>query len=188
MGVIMQEALKLSGLLENLLAFADAQQGLLVLQMESADPGEWLRRYCEERLPGANSRLREFAWSIEPDLPRVRFDEKRLAQVVDALVDNAIKFTPEGSRVEVRGARLTNEDGAWVAIEVADDGPGIPAERIPSLFEAFRQADGSSTRTVGGMGIGLSFSRQLVNAMGGRILVESAPGEGATFSVLLPVG
>jgi len=186
MGVVLQEAVKLSGLLENLLTFADAQQGLLVLQMENVDAGEWLRRYCEDRLPGANARLREFAWRIEPDLPHVRFDEKRLASVVDALVDNAIKFTPEGSRVEVRAHRVTDAEGVWVAIEVADNGPGIPPERIPILFEAFRQADGSSTRTVGGMGIGLSFSRQLVNAMGGRLGVESELGRGATFTVLLP--
>jgi len=184
--VVMAEAMKLGGRLVNLVTFSDVARGQLVLQMAEADLGEPMRRYCEERKPGANLRLREFSWTIEPGLPRVRFDEKRLVQVIDALVDNAIKFTPEGAVVQLRVRSVADGHGRWAAIDVADDGPGIPADRIPTLFEAFRQADGSSTRTIGGMGIGLSFSRQLVHAMGGRLEVESEPERGAVFTVLLP--
>ena len=186
LGVVLDEAKKLYGLLRNLLTFSEATQGVLTVELEDGDVGPCIQRYCEERRPGASARLRELVWAIEPAIPRARFDEKRLVQVVDALVDNGIKFSPEGSRVEVHVRPEVNFEGSWVAIDVADGGPGIPEDRMPMLFEAFRQGDGSSTRLVGGMGMGLSFSRQLVTAMGGRIRVQSEPGQGAVFTVLLP--
>ena len=160
---------------------------MLTLDLEEADVGEIVEGFCEERRPGASECFRELVWAIETGLPKIRVDEKRLVQIVDALVDNALKFTAEGSQVEVRVRRETQPDGTWIAIDVADNGPGIPEDRIPVLFEPFRQADGSSTRAVGGMGLGLSFSRLLVTAMGGQIEVSSAPGQGTTFTVYLPV-
>jgi signal transduction histidine kinase len=183
---VMDEALKLRGLLENLLEFSAATRDRLGLQFETGDVAAFLGPWCEERRPGVSEGLREFVWTIDPDLPAVRHDRKRLLQVIDALVDNAAKFSPEGSRVELKAYRLDREKRTWLVIEVADDGPGIPPERIPKLFDAFRQADGSSTRTVGGMGIGLAFSRELVNAMGGQIYAKSDLGKGSTFTILMP--
>ena len=184
--VMLHEGRKLHGMLRNLLTFSEATQGLLTMELERGDAGACVHRYCVERRPGASARLRELVWSVDPSLPLVQFDGKRLVQVVDALVDNAIKFSPEGSRVDVRVRHDLTFEGSWVAIDVVDSGPGIPEDRVPVLFEAFRQVDGSSTRLVGGLGMGLSFSRQLVTAMGGRISVSSEPGRGARFTVLLP--
>ncbi len=184
--VVLSQASKLHGLIRNLLTFSEATQGLLTMELARGDAGACVRRFCEERRPGASARLRELMWHIDEGLPVVQFDDKRLTQVVDALVDNAIKFTPEGSRVDVHVRHELNFGGSWLAIDISDNGPGIPEDRVPVLFEAFRQADGSSTRLVGGLGMGLSFSRQLVTAMGGKIAVESIPGQGARFTVLLP--
>jgi signal transduction histidine kinase len=114
----------------------------------------------------------------------VQGDAGRLQQVVWNLLSNAIKFTSASGRVEVRLEQVP--DG--VLIQVQDTGSGIPAEFLPHLFERFRQADSSSTRAHGGLGIGLAIVRHLVEAHGGTVSAESAgPGKGATFTVLLPV-
>ena len=183
---VVREAKSLYGMLRNLLTFSEASHGVLTLDLEEGNAAPCVVRYCEERRAGASARLRELVWSIDEDLPPARFDAKRLTQVVDALVDNGIKFAPEGSRIEVRVHTVDDFHGSWVAIDVADNGPGIDEDRMSLLFESFRQGDGSATRMVGGLGIGLSFSRQLVTAMGGRIQVDSEPGKGARFTVLLP--
>jgi signal transduction histidine kinase len=145
-----------------------------------------LERYCSERMPGVSKGLRELVFVHELDLPPARYDEKRMLQVMDALIDNAVKFTPEGSRVELRVRRATEGEKIWLRVDVEDDGPGIPKERIPALFESFRQADGSSTRTKGGLGMGLAFARELAIAMGGQLVADSEIGKGSIFTLLLP--
>jgi CheY-like chemotaxis protein len=111
-------------------------------------------------------------------------DADRLQQIVWNLLSNAIKFTPEGGRVEVRLARAGDE----AEISVADTGQGIEPEFLPHIFERFRQADASTTRAHGGLGLGLSIVRHLVELHGGSVRVESAgAGRGATFSVRLPL-
>lgn len=107
-------------------------------------------------------------------------DPVRLGQVLGNLVGNAIKFTEKGA---VTVAVVRRDD--MVRIEVRDTGIGIPADRIPAMFEAFEQADRSTTRRFGGTGLGLSIARKLVEAMGGEIAVESRPGEGSCFSFTL---
>jgi len=183
--VVLDHTFKLNGLVQNLLTVSDASRNALEVSAEPGDLRALLASYCAERHAGANAHLREFAWQLG-ELPRARFDAKRLVQVLEALVDNAMKFTPEGARVELR-ARPDPQDPAWVFVELVDDGPGIAPERMARLFEAFRQGDGSMTREVGGLGLGLALSRQLVEAMGGRIDADSTPGKGTTFRIALPV-
>jgi CheY-like chemotaxis protein len=111
-------------------------------------------------------------------------DGARLNQVVSNLVNNAIKFTPEGGRVEVRARR----DGTNVRITVADTGQGITPDFLPHVFERFRQADSTTTRRHGGLGLGLAIARHLVEQHGGTIEVESpGEGKGSTFTVSLPL-
>jgi signal transduction histidine kinase len=81
--------------------------------------------------------------------------------------------------------RLADAGREWIAVEVCDDGPGIPPERMPTLFQLFRQGDGSLTRRVGGLGLGLSFARELAEKMGGRLDVESELGSGSVFRLIL---
>lgn len=111
-----------------------------------------------------------------------RGDERRIAQVLLNLVGNAIKFTDAG-KVEVRAA----QDGSEFSLEVADTGPGVDPEDQERIFDEFQQVDNTSTRRKGGTGLGLAISRRIVELHGGRISVESTPGQGATFRVRLPV-
>jgi signal transduction histidine kinase len=119
---------------------------------------------------------------IAPDLPRGRGDERRLVQVLLNLVGNAIKFTDTGS-VTISAERA----GAYFRVAVRDTGPGIPHTEQARIFEEFHQMDNSNTKAKGGTGLGLAIAKRIVEMHGGRIWVDSRPGEGATFSFELPV-
>ncbi|MDN4175689.1 ATP-binding protein [Nocardioides sp. SOB77] len=126
---------------------------------------------------------------VDPDLPRhLTGDPERLAQVVTNLLDNAVKFTPEGRiRVGVEVAE-TRASTTKVVVRVEDTGIGITEEQQPRLFQAFSQGDPSITRRYGGTGLGLAICKQLVTLMGGSIWVSSIPGEGSTFAFAVPLG
>jgi PAS domain S-box-containing protein len=134
---------------------------------------------------GANARAKGLSVDIQydPALPtNLRGDELRIRQVLTNLLDNAIKFTAAGNvtlRAEARGDQLH--------FEVRDTGIGIEPDRLQAIFDPFTQADASMTRRFGGTGLGTTISKQLVELMGGKIWVESTPGQGAAFRVLLPL-
>ncbi|MEQ1955157.1 HAMP domain-containing protein [Mesorhizobium yinganensis] len=136
-----------------------------------------------------------FTIEIDPDVPEaVRTDEKRLQQVVLNLLSNAFKFTSEG---EVKlHAEIVNRSphdnagrrrGPALAIAVNDTGIGIPAEKQKLIFEAFQQADGTTSRKYGGTGLGLSISREIARLLGGELKVKSEPGRGSTFTLTIPL-
>jgi anti-anti-sigma factor len=105
---------------------------------------------------------------------------------LDALIDNAVKFTVAGARIQLRVRRIVEDGKEWIGVEVIDDGPGVPPDQLAALFEPFRQLDGSMTRAVGGMGIGLSLAQRLAGGLEGRLTATSEPGKGSTFTLLLP--
>jgi signal transduction histidine kinase len=109
------------------------------------------------------------------------FDRERVMQVASILLDNAVKYTPDGGSVTVR---VQEEDDGSVALAVSDTGVGIPEDQLPLIFERFHRADPS--RSEGGAGLGLSIARQIAEAHGGQIRAESTPGTGSTFTLLLP--
>lgn len=113
----------------------------------------------------------------------VRGDQVRLSQLVYNLIDNAIKYTPAGGRVEVRLV----ETGGWAVLKVRDTGVGISAEDLPFVFDRFYRVDKARTREVGGAGLGLSICREIVEAHGGTIGAESAPGAGSVFTASFPL-
>ncbi|MFE9764386.1 HAMP domain-containing protein [Streptomyces sp. NPDC005808] len=136
-----------------------------------------------------------FEVSVSEDVPReVWSDEQRLQQVLRNLLSNAIKFTATG-RVELRVNRLKDPDHVHtreksddvIAFAVSDTGIGIAPEKLPVIFEAFQQADGTTNRKYGGTGLGLSISREIAGLLGGRIVAESKPGQGSTFTLYVPV-
>ena len=181
-GVCIEESKKLKAMLENLLDFGSATRGSLPLDVRRGDVVAPLRAYFEERLPGVTEGLREFVFEA-PDAPlEAIFDRHRVLQIVEALVDNATKFTPCGTRITLR-LRL---EGDMVGVEVEDDGPGIPPERMTQIFASFRQGDGSPTREVGGLGLGLAFALELAHRMKGRLTASSDLGRGSLFRLSLP--
>jgi two-component sensor histidine kinase len=123
-------------------------------------------------------------FDVESGAPEtIESDPLRLQQILTNLLSNALKFTEKGS-VRLRVAAM---DGPRVSFTVEDTGIGIPAEHQEIIFEAFRQADGTTIRKYGGTGLGLSICRELVSLLGGSIQLRSAPGEGSLFSVVLPL-
>jgi signal transduction histidine kinase len=117
------------------------------------------------------------------DLPPALADRNRVHQVLFNLLDNAVRFTPEGGHVEVSASR---HNGA-VEVRVSDTGVGIPERHLPMLFERFYRVDTARSRNDGGTGIGLAIARSVIEAHGGRIWAESTPGEGSVFAFELPV-
>jgi signal transduction histidine kinase/DNA-binding response OmpR family regulator len=130
----------------------------------------------------------EFVYDVSPALPeRLIGDGGRLGQIITNLIGNAVKFTREGSVAVHVGVDEQTEVGVVLHVRVADTGIGIPPEKQQAIFDAFTQADGSITRQFGGTGLGLSIASRLVTLMGGRMWLESEPGQGATFHFTLPL-
>jgi anti-anti-sigma factor len=180
------QAQKLLELVENLLTLSAASRDSHRPVAAIGDLVAAVSAYYQERLPGVSSSLRELTFTLEARDLRACFDEQHLKTIMDALIENAVKFTPVGTRIRLRVREATEQGETWVRIDVEDNGPGIPSAELPTLFEPFRQLDGSLTRAVGGMGIGLALARQLAQGLGGRLTVTSQEGEGSTFSLFLP--
>jgi signal transduction histidine kinase len=123
-------------------------------------------------------------WLIPSELPTLQSDKARLTIVAQNLINNAIKFTERGE-IQVSARHLREKNS--VEIEVKDTGIGIPKEALPAIFDKFRQVDNSSTRSYGGVGLGLHIVKVYTEALGGTVAVESQPGKGSTFTLSLPV-
>ncbi|HEU4401193.1 MAG TPA: ATP-binding protein [Candidatus Polarisedimenticolia bacterium] len=181
-GVIHRHAERLRELIEDLLDLAAVEQGQARLVVAPASAREAAAQAETVVRPAAERRRQDLAIEIPDDLPHVLADKDRLAQVLINLLDNAVKFTPEGGRI---GVRATSGQGR-VTLSVFDNGVGIPAEDLDRVFERFYRVDRSRDRREGGTGLGLAISKHLVQGMGGTIEVESTPGAGTTFRIHLP--
>jgi signal transduction histidine kinase/HAMP domain-containing protein/ActR/RegA family two-component response regulator len=158
--------------------------GKLHLDTRPFDLAAVLMQALDSVRPIAEQRDVRLVSAVDSTVPAIVGDPDRIQQVIWNLLSNAIKFSAPGATVQMRLVRGEDE----VRIVVQDDGPGIPAQFLPLIFEAFRQADSSTTRTHGGLGLGLAIAQQLVTLHGGTIRAES-PGEGhgSTFTVTLPL-
>ena len=171
-------------LIEDVLDVSRIVSGKLHMAARAVDPGTVVRAAVESVSHAASAKRIRLAVEIDPAAGRVSGDPDRLQQVVWNLLSNAIKFTPNGGAVTVRVAHSDNH----VSIEVEDTGAGIAPGFLPHVFERFRQADASTTRAHGGLGLGLAIVRHLVEMHGGTVKVASeGPGKGSTFTVALPV-
>ena len=176
----------LGGLIENLLVLSDASQNRLEFRLETADVGPVLDAVVAERRAGVAEDLREFVHE-RADLPLMaRFDRGRLVQILNELLDNAVKFTSAGAVIHLRAGPIRQEDSSWIAVTLQDDGPGIPPEHIESVFRSFEQVDGSWTRSVCGLGVGLTFAREMATRMGCTLEIASQPGQGTACTIRIP--
>jgi PAS domain S-box-containing protein len=183
LGAIEHSAVAQQQLIEDLLDISRLVSGRLRLEIRETDIVPVIQGAIDTVRPAAELKRVHLEAQLNPQIGRVRVDPDRLRQVVWNLVHNAVKFTPAGGRVNVCLQRRQD----MLSIEVKDTGQGISRHFLPHVFERFRQADVSPTRTSGGLGLGLAISRQLVELHGGRIHAESrGQGKGATFSVELP--
>jgi two-component system sensor histidine kinase BaeS len=179
---LLEEAVLLQHVIDDLQDLSAADAGELRLHPQPVDVAEILHAVADAFAPAAERAGVALAVAARP--APLTADPIRLRQAVGNLVTNAIRHTPPGGRVTL-SARTA---GSQIAIDVADTGPGIPAEQRALVFERFWRAEKSRSRQTGGSGLGLAIVRKLTEAHGGTVTVASTPGEGATFTLLLPAG
>jgi len=180
---ILKNSRRLLDIVSDLLDKAQIEAGHLALHYEDFKATELLENMHSVMDQIAIDKGLELKSSIASDMPEMlNSDAQRLQQVLVNLVNNAIKFTEKGG-ITVRIYRATNEH--W-AFDVADTGPGIAPEDQKYIFDPFRQIEGTVTRSHGGIGLGLSIVNRIIDLMKGRIFVQSNPGQGTTFTVVLP--
>ncbi|NEU77155.1 response regulator [Hassallia byssoidea VB512170] len=171
-------------LIDDLLDVSRILRNKLILEISSVDLSAVIAAALETVRWAAETKAMQIQLQIDPNVNFVYGDFNRLHQVIGNLLSNAVKFTPSGGQIEVS----LRQNGSCVQINVSDTGKGISPDFLPHVFEYFQQADSSTTRQFGGLGLGLAIVRNLVDLHGGSVTVES-PGEdkGATFSVKLPL-
>jgi signal transduction histidine kinase len=172
----------LSRLVEDLRLLSQADAGELTLHKAPLDLGGFLEEVLEAHQSVAQERGISLVLERPAALPLVLADRDRLAQVMGNLLSNALRYTPPEGRITVR----VTDRGREVVVAVADNGPGVPPEDLPHLFERFWRRDSSRQRATGGSGLGLSIARHIVEAHSGHIWAEPTPGGGLTVAFALP--
>jgi signal transduction histidine kinase/ActR/RegA family two-component response regulator len=171
-------------LIDDLLDVSRIVSGKLNLDVRPLDISSVTRAAINVVRPAADAKNINLDYSAEPGLGAISADSARLHQIVWNLLSNAVKFTPQGGKITIR----IEPDGSHARITVKDTGQGIDAEFLPRVFDRFRQADSSTTRSFGGLGLGLAIVRHLVELHGGTVSAESeGVGKGATFSATFPL-
>jgi signal transduction histidine kinase len=181
--VVERNAGRLLRLVGDLLFVAQVEAGTLALNPGLVDLGQLVREAVEAARPRAEDSEITLVADVDP-VPTCPGDGDRIGQVLDNLTTNALKFTPEGGRVEVR----LRTHGSSAVIEVADTGLGISATEQRQLFDRFFRATAATTHAIPGVGLGLTIVKAIVEAHAGQVTVESAEGVGTTFRVELPLG
>ena len=172
---------RLTELIDHLLDMSRLEAGLLKLERMPTNISKVIKEAAAEAEVRAPHHV--IVANLRNRLPSVNMDAKRIRQVVDNILDNAIKYSAEGTRVAVQ----TQRAGAELMVSIADQGIGIPAEELPSVFDRMYRIEQRLTPNVGGVGLGLAICKGLVEAHGGRIWVESEVGKGSTFYFTVPI-
>jgi len=178
----------LLGVINDILDFSKIEAGKLAIEFLAFDLRLVIEEVYEMLASHAEDKQLNLVLDYPSFLPRhFSGDAGRIRQIVTNLVGNAVKFTQSGQILTTVDCRVQDGQKALLRVSVRDNGPGIPAEKVGSLFEKFSQADSSTTRRYGGTGLGLAICKQLVDLMGGSIGVDSQPGGGSTFWFTLPL-
>jgi len=202
---IQEQTLLLARLVEDLRQLALAEAGQLALERQVVNVADLVQQSVDSHRPQAAEKQIELRVSTHEPLPAVSLDPQRIGQVLHNLLGNALRYTPSKGKVtvacwpfEARQGQISSPDslpsallsvaeGHWLALTVADTGPGIAPEDLPHVFERFYRGDRSRSRSSGGTGLGLAIARQLVEAHRGQIAAENEPQGGARFTFVLPV-
>jgi two-component system sensor histidine kinase VicK len=179
---IVQESERMTRLVEDLLFLARSDAGGVPLEQELVN----IRPFLSELAERAGTLARKHGAVLRLDLAGegvIQIDRARIDQAVLNLVDNAAKYSPPGKTITLRSAL----NGAEVRIEVADQGPGIPAQDLPLIFERFYRVDKARSRRAGGAGLGLAIAKSIITAHGGRIEAESMLNHGTKMRIYLPL-
>lgn len=178
------------GIIDDLLLLARAEQGRLPLDFSRTDLAALVREVADDQQAEAQKADIGVRIELPDDGPVVETDSRRVREIIRNLLSNAVKYTPEGGRVSLRmmegeNRRRTEPEGDWVAVEVADSGPGIPPGDMERIFQEFSRLAGGEEKAEGS-GLGLAISRRVARLLGGDILVRSDVGRGSVFTLRLP--
>ncbi len=182
LSVIHEEMEHLQHLVGDLRTLSQVDAGELKLNQQPLDPRELLQQTSAAFAHQAQQKGVRLEMLVNPDLPAVRADETRLAQVLDNLLSNALRYTPSGGRIELGAAAQAGR----VTFTVQDTGPGIAPDALPLIFDRVYRADTSRSEESGESGLGLAIAKALVEAHGGTLTVASTLGQGPTFRIELP--
>jgi two-component system phosphate regulon sensor histidine kinase PhoR len=182
--IMREHAARLARLTDDLLTLSRIEAGKLHLEFQPVTVAELVELCAEATQLKASHNGLSLTWDIRPDLPAVRGDLSRLAEVLQNLLDNAVQYTLSGGRIAVRAD--VAPDGQNLVISVSDTGMGIPLHEQQRIFERFYRVDVARSREAGGTGLGLSIAKHLAEAHGGHIEVQSEVGRGSVFSLFLP--
>ena len=181
--IIWRESVRLGRLIDNVLDFAKIERGMGVYEFEDGDVGEVVDRALELSHRRAQAAEMTLETEIESDLPPARLDGNAYTLAVLNLIDNAIKYAPDGKRIRVTLKR----EGDRIVLAVRDWGPGIAPDEHAKIFDRFYRAQAIRLKPIRGSGIGLALVQHIARAHGGDVTVESEPGKGSTFSLWLPI-
>ena len=180
---------RMTTLTNNIISIAEIERGTLGLNYQSVDLGDMLHTSVQRYSERSEEQEKTMTVLIDPELPEIEGDPNRLRIIMDNLINNAIKFTPDGGEITVGAAPIagTLKAPVFVTFWVKDNGVGIPVEEQVRIWDRFYRVDHALSFTAGGLGIGLTITKALTEAHGGRVWVDSEPGKGSTFAVLLPI-
>lgn len=180
-GVIADNARRLNRMVDDLLDLDRLEVGQEPIRRQPVDLGSVLSEVATSF--HLSDTTHHIALEIAPDLPYITGDRDKLIRVVSNLIDNAIKYSPDGGPITL----LAQREGDAIHVEVRDQGLGIPASDLEVIFDRYARVEGESTRRIRGTGLGLAIVREIIEAHEGRIWAESEPGAGSTFHLILPI-
>ncbi|MBI5213565.1 MAG: HAMP domain-containing protein [Nitrospirae bacterium] len=183
LGIIYQDSNRLANLIDDLLDLSKIESGKMKMEFEPLEILPIVNRCVNVLEKSAKDKSLPIKLDIPPDLPKVLGDHKRLSQVFLNLLDNAIKYTPEGGSIT---ASIVSKEKV-VQVDISDTGIGIPEKDLPRIFERFYRVDKARSRELGGTGLGLSIVKHIVQAHNGQVWVQSTLGQGSTFSFTIPI-
>jgi two-component system phosphate regulon sensor histidine kinase PhoR len=187
--IMAEQAARMNRLIDDLLSLSRIELTEHQAPADRVDVGEVIERIAAGFEPTLAAKRIALNVAVQPDLPPVAGDADQLAQVVQNLLDNAVKYGKDGGQIRLSAGPMTPDGHAprpGVVVSITDDGPGIAREHIPRLTERFYRVDTGRSRAVGGTGLGLAIVKHIVNRHRGQLFIESRVNEGSTFSVWLP--
>lgn len=184
LGIVLSESDRMHRIVSDLLVLSRLDNKRTNWNIETFDLRQSIRRLCEVMRGQISEHDHKVSFGCQRGLPEITADRQRIEQVILNILSNAIKYTPDGGKIEIK---LTQAPRGFLRIEIADNGIGIPDEDVGHLFERFYRVEKSRTQDAGGTGLGLAIAKELVEAHGGKISVKSRLGEGTVVTIELPV-
>jgi len=181
--ILSEESRRLIDLTNSVLDLSKMEAGMMTYTFQPTHLSSLIHQAVTELTPLRESKQIELKMEVDESLPQLKVDRERMLQVLRNLIGNALKFTPQGGTIALSSRRI---DG-FIQVSVTDTGPGIPEEKLETIFEKFHQGNLLKGTLIKGTGLGLSLVRHIIQAHGGKVWAENRPGQGSLFAFVLPV-